>query len=87
MLTTSKAWDLKPGETIVYKGSHYKVDLIAPGRPAIGWTTLHTDDPSGLRTVLMIEGAEDINVVRARDYSPRGRDKAWRSPRVPGSNR
>jgi hypothetical protein len=70
VLTTAKPWAIKPGETIVYKGSHYTVDFIAPGRPALGWTTLHTDDRTGLRTILMIESDEDVNVVRVKDFRP-----------------
>lgn len=75
MLTTKKAWELNTGrgeeEVILWRGEHYKIDFIAPGRPAIGWTTLHgVDMKTQLVTVLMIEGDEDINCVVAKDFRP-----------------
>ena len=75
MLTTKKPWELSTErgkeEIILWRGTHYKVDLIAPGRPAIGWTTVHTVEvKTGLATVLMIEGDEDVNCVVAKDFRP-----------------
>jgi hypothetical protein len=75
MLTTKKAWELSTErgkeEIILWRGAHYKIDTIAPGRPAIGWTTLlGVDMKTKHATVLMIEGDEDINCVVAKDFGP-----------------
>lgn len=90
MLTTALAWELRADDLVVIKGDHYTlVDNPKPG-PS-GWTSLRTKDRGGLLVVHMIEGRDLVNVVRARDYSPREsarrKDAQWRSRRVPGSNR
>jgi hypothetical protein len=70
MLTVDKAWNLKEGETIVFRQAHYTLtDDPQVGRPSVGWTSLRTKDRDGLAVMLMIEGDEDINVVRVRDYT------------------
>lgn len=68
MLTTAKAWELKRRDVVVIKAEHYLLtDDPKPGPP--GWTRLTTVDRANLVTIHLIEGTEDVNVVRTRDYT------------------
>jgi hypothetical protein len=70
VLTTAKAWELRDGDVVIIKLQHYTLtDDPKPGPP--GWTRLTTRDRAGLVTIHLIEGTDDVNVVRARDYSQR----------------
>jgi len=69
MLTTAKAWELRDRDIVVIKGAHYTlIDDPKVGPP--GWTTLRTTDRNGLLTAHMIEGTDDVNVVRVKDFRP-----------------
>lgn len=69
MLTTAKAWELKYRDRVVIKGEHYVLtDDPKPGPP--GWTRLTTNDRHNLLTIHLIEGSEDVNVVRTKDFGP-----------------
>lgn len=68
-LRSVKPWELQPGQSFVFRLDNYTTDFIAPGRPALGWTTVHAKSRDGLVTVLMIESDEDVQAVVARDYT------------------
>lgn len=91
MLTTAKAWELRDGDHIVHAGGNWTlVDDPKPGPP--GWTSLRCRDRAGLLVIHMIEGTDDVNVVRVKDTtsqreSARRKDATWQSRRVRGSSR
>lgn len=72
-LKSTKPWDLKDGDNILWRGDHYRVTNVTTGRPSIGWTTIHTTARDGLSTVLMIEGDERVSVVAPANFDDRVR--------------
>ena len=77
MLTTAKAWELKRDDVVVVQCVNYTlIDDPKCGPP--GYTSLRARDREGLLVILMIEGTDDVNVVRTRDYTPQ-RESARRT--------